>query len=330
MLHYSYIVCTDELHRFDNWNVNCWLSNFCKMLHKSSGTKGKRAGFNGQRAIVLPKKITQTCIESAISKHLFITDIGFYPKARFHYCKRPVGISQNILIYCIDGKGWIEANGEEVEVKSGQCVIIPANMSHQYGSDEKDPWSIYWLHFKGSSANEYVSLISKQRSRIVVPVDFLEERVRLFESMYSTLESGYSADNLGYINSCLWYFLSSFCFEDIFRSPLNKRVEKDAIDISIEFMQKNLHRTLTILELANEAHISPSHYATLFKKKTGYPPLEYFNHIKIQKACQYLHFSTLQIKEIAYEIGISDPYYFSRFFSNIMGVSPLEYRKKKH
>ena len=80
----------------------------------------------------------------------------------------------------------------------------------------------------------------------------------------------------------------------------SSKIEKDAIDLSIEFMQQNIEQPLSLREMAAEAHISPSHYAALFKKKTGYPPLEYFNHIKVQKACQYLHFTNLQVKEIAY------------------------------
>lgn len=283
----------------------------------------------GQKAIVLPGKIVQSCEDAPLIKNLFVTDIGFYPKAKFHYRKRSAGTLQHILIYCIDGKGWVKLNDKTYEVNSGQYVVVPAETVHQYGSDDEDPWSIYWLHFKGTSADDYAAQLTKNRSKFVAAVNFSEERTRLFESMYTTLENGYSANNLGYMNMCLWYFLSSFCYDDIFLVPTNK-AEKDAIDLSIEFMQQNIEHTLSVRELAAAAHISPSHYAALFKKKTGYPPLEYFNHIKVQKACQYLHFTNLQIKEIAYKVGICDPYYFSRFFSNIMGLSPLEYRHRKH
>jgi AraC-like DNA-binding protein/mannose-6-phosphate isomerase-like protein (cupin superfamily) len=300
------------------------------MFQKSPASYRKKDGFKGQKAIVLPGKIAKSCEAVPLVKNLFVTDIGFYPKAQFHYRERSVGISQHILIYCVDGKGWLQLEGnQEYEIQSGEYLIVPAQTVHQYGSDEADPWSIYWLHFKGVSSNDYTSLLTKGRTEFVRAVNFSEERIRLFDSMYATLENGYSADNLGYISMCLWYFLSSFCYDDVFHVPYN-RAEKDAIDLSIEFMQQNIEHTLSLKELAAEAHISPSHYAALFKKKTGYPPLEYFNHIKIQKACQCLHFTNLQIKEIAYKLGITDPYYFSRFFSNIMGMSPLEYRNRKH
>lgn len=288
----------------------------------------KKDGFNGQKAIVLPGKIVKACEETDLVKNLFITDIGFYPKAKFHYRERTGGTSQHILIYCIDGSGWVQIKNKKFEVQRGQCLVIPAMTVHKYGSHENDPWSIYWMHFKGHSSGEVVSLLSKQHAQYVNSIVFSDERIRLFDNLYSTLESGYSSDNLGYISMSLWYFLSSFCYADVFHAPFNKE-EKDAIDLSVEFMQQNLHRSLSLQEMASYAHLSPSHYSALFKKKTGYPPLEYFNHIKVQKACQYLQFTNLQVKEIAYKLGIDDPFYFSRFFSNVMGMSPLDYRNKK-
>jgi AraC-like DNA-binding protein len=72
-----------------------------------------------------------------------------------------------------------------------------------------------------------------------------------------------------------------------------------------------------------------SHYSSLFKKKTGFSPIDYFNHLKIQKACQYLQFTQLRIREIALKVGISDPLYFSRLFTQTMGYSPKEYRQHR-
>jgi AraC-like DNA-binding protein len=68
----------------------------------------------------------------------------------------------------------------------------------------------------------------------------------------------------------------------------------------------------------------------LFKQKTGFAPMEYFNQLKVQKACQYLLFTDLRIKEIAEQLGMEDPYYFSRMFKGVMGLSPKEYRIKRH
>jgi len=288
----------------------------------------KSAGFNGQRAIVLPVKVVKNFLKSPPVGNVFITDIGFYPKAKFHYYERKSGTSGHILIYCIDGKGWLHMGGKHVIVERDQYIIIPANTPHKYGSDEEHPWSIYWIHFKGAAGPRIADLLSGEGNSFYRSIAYSDERIKLFDQMYNILEKGYSDANLQYINMCLWHFLSSFSYPDLFHTS-DKNRREDVIDRSIAFMRENVHNPLTLKELADQALISSSHYSALFKKRTGFPAVEYFNHIKIQKACQYLEFTSGNIKEISYQLGFSDPYYFSRLFSKLMGQSPMEFRNRK-
>ncbi len=287
----------------------------------------KQEGFEGQKAIVLPKKILEVCEQTAPVNGLFITDVGFYPRAQYHYRERPSGISQSILIYCIEGKGWLETPAGRIEVNPNHYLVIPANMPHKYGADEDNPWTIYWMHFKGSQSTYFASLLSRQAKSFVNYTIFLEERIRVFDSMYKNLEGGYSLDNLIYASVSFQYFVASLSFADKFTSGLH--AEKDQVDVSITYMQEHLDKSLTLEELAASVNLSVSHYSSIFRKKTGYSPIIYFNHLKIQRACQYLLFTTLRINEIALKLGIEDPYYFSRLFTKIMGISPMEYRNKK-
>jgi len=101
---------------------------------------------------------------------------------------------------------------------------------------------------------------------------------------------------------------------------------EDTINNSIEFMKKNLGHTYNIKELADMLGYSVSHYSALFKKKTGFSPIHYYIQLKIQKSCQYLYFTNMNIKEICNKIGFDDPYYFSRMFKKMMGSSPAKYR----
>lgn len=288
----------------------------------------KREGFEGQRAIVLPKKIVDICNYTPPLNSLFITDVGFYPHARYHYRQRPAGISQNILIYCTEGKGWLDIPLGTFEVGPNNFLIIPADMPHKYGVDEKNPWTIYWVHFKGLQSSYFASVLSKQMKNFVNYTVFLEERIRIFDSLYRNLEGGYSLDNLTFSSISFQYFLASLSFADKFATGLHT-IEKDQVDLSIEFMQNHLNVPLTLESLASSVNLSVSHYSSVFRKKTGYSPMIYFNHLKIQHACQYLQFTTLRVNEISLKLGIDDPYYFSRLFTKIMGISPLEYRHKK-
>jgi len=292
----------------------------------------KKEGFHGQRAIVLPRKIiNHLCLSNPITKGLYVTNIGYYPKAKHHYRQRHHGTDQHILIYCIEGKGKVQVEKKQYDIKPDSFVIIPAGMPHNYTADEKNSWTIYWIHFKGSIANAVVEAMVTQLKGHHGIITFQSNRLQLFDDIYANLERGYGNDNLCYANMCLWHFLSSFLFDDKFNLPEKKESKQDnVIEPSINFMQQHLSEMLRLSDIAEFVNVSVPHYSFLFRQKTGFAPMEYFIQLKMQKACQYLLFTDLRIKEIAEQLGVDDPYYFSRMFTKLMGESPKEYRIKRH
>lgn len=287
----------------------------------------KQKGFEGQKMIVLPQSIIDLLEKTPLTSPLHVTDIGYFPKAEFHYRNRPQGCKQFILVYCTEGAGWFKVNDREYSVSSNDFFILPPNVHHSYGTDENNPWSIYWMHFKGDNAeylSQKINVISK-----IYPLKFgvVDYRIQLFEEIYQTLDNGYSQDNLEYASMCLWHFLSSFVFVNHFKHVLYDK-NNDAIEQSIRYFKENIAKNITLKEAASLSGYSSSHYSYLFKKKTGYAPLEYFVQLKIQRACQFLDLTDMRINEVALQVGFEDPYYFSRQFSKVMNISPNKYKKR--
>ncbi len=288
----------------------------------------KREGFKGQKAIILPQYIQEELRMWPITKSLYLTDIGYYPSAQYHYCNRPSGSFQNILIYCIKGNGWVEINNMRRKVSRDQFFIIPANYPHKYGSEIKDPWTIYWVHFTGNAASSFL-----KREFSVVDINSEEylrndRRIRLFDEIYQTLSMGFSAENLKYSSICLTYLLGAFNF--IFQFERIRRINvHDIIEKSIIYMQEHISKKITLADIAKHCGFSVSQYSLIFKKKTMQSPIEYYNHLKIQNACQLIDFTNMNIKEIASYLDFEDQFYFSRAFRKVMGVPPIEYRKRK-
>ena len=288
----------------------------------------KKDGFEGQMAIVLPKNVKELCSFSPPINSLYITDIGYYPNAQFHFRTRSRGVPQNIIIYCVEGIGYVELPMGRFEVTPNTYVVIPSEMAHKYWADEKKPWSIYWIHFRGTLAAYYASILSKQSKSFVNYVSFQDERIKIFEELYSTIEDGYTLEGLTYNTVKLGYFLISFCYPDRFSSSSAHVDDEDDVDLAIKYMQQNINKMLKLSEVSSSVCLSPAQFSSKFKAKTGYSPMIYFNHLKMQRACQLLQFTEMRISEIAFEFGIEDPYYFSRLFTKIMGVSPTKYRHK--
>jgi two-component system response regulator YesN len=83
---------------------------------------------------------------------------------------------------------------------------------------------------------------------------------------------------------------------------------------------------LLLNEVAAQVNLSPSYFSVIFSQETRQNFKEYLTEIRIKKAKEYLRTTTLKSVEIAYQIGYSDPHYFSFVFKKNTGLTPAEFR----
>ena len=79
-------------------------------------------------------------------------------------------------------------------------------------------------------------------------------------------------------------------------------------------------------QISRIAAMAPSTLLPVFKKVTGYSPIDYLLHVRLSKAAEMLLRSEKTISEIAQECGFTDSNYFSRQFRKNYNLSPREYR----
>lgn len=293
----------------------------------------QKDGFQGEQALVLPPAVIQRMKVERSTSLLYITDMGYYPKAYNHFRERKTPIEQYVFIYCTEGVGWFSIDGQRYAVSANQYFILPAGLPHAYGADERNPWTIYWIHFCGELAVAYCTHRICRLTEIKPGMHSrINYRTELFEEIFRVLRMGYSMENLSYASSVFHHYLGSLRYLQQYRessSDHHSPENGNPVNAAIHYMKENLDKKLTLQNLATYTGYSSSYFSNLFLKQTGYAPLNYFNQIKIQKACQLLDFTDLKVNQICYKIGIEDPYYFSRLFAKTMGVSPKEYKKVK-
>ena len=289
-----------------------------------------KEGFKGERFATLPEGILQEYSRNPLVRNLYIRKMGFFPHVKYHYVQKEKGCDYGMLIYCTGGKGWYKIEEKTYEIKENQYIIIPPNVPYSFGADDSDPWTIYWIHFKGILAPYYAKGASHPMDIQPERHSRISNRMNVFEEIFNTLRSGYSNENLRYVSSLFHYYLGSLRYIQQYRKAnADATDDGDMTRTAIHFMKENMEKHITLQNMADHVGYSPSHFSMLFKKQTGHAPLAYFNLLKIQQACFMLDSTDMKVNQICYKVGIEDAYYFSRLFSKIMGMSPGEYRKTK-
>ncbi len=287
-------------------------------------------GFTGERAIVLPKVLTDMMRPDALMSALYITDIGYYPKALHHYRERTEPLEQYVLIYCVGGKGFFRRGNTETRISAGQCFVLPAGERHTYGADDTDPWTIYWIHFGGTLAPQYAASAQWPCTVAAASTSRISDRIGLFEEIFSVLEAGFGIERLRYAMTLFHHFLGSICFIRQFREGgTHASTDTSPVGAIIHYLEENIESQLTLADVAAYMGRSAPHLSMLFKRDTGHSVMNYFNLMKIRRACDLLDSTDMKINQICFKTGIPDPYYFSRLFTKIMGLSPAAYRARE-
>lgn len=288
-------------------------------------SKVRREGFDGQHLIVFPQEIQRSLATNPLTKSLYITHIGYFPKATNHMVHRRTSADQSILICCHNGEGWCQLAGENSTnlIQKGQMLVIPAGQAHYYGSRPGESWEVSWIHFSGDAGPDLCESLCKGRYGSGINIGDCSEALRLFSDIVSSLERGLNFETCSHASMRIWHFFSELLQRSSRPEPKTSNVVQRAIDL----MHDHIEETLNLTELSDELGISSPYLCRIFKEQTGHSPMDYNTRLKVQRACKYLDLTNSAVKYIAERLGYEDPYYFSRMFKRIMQCSPTQYRE---
>ncbi len=281
-------------------------------------------GFSGQRMVVLPIESFSEYVESPLVRRLYLTDVGFFPRAEHHFMERKEGCDQNIFLYCSEGEGTVNIEGKRYILRENEAITIPRSQRHSYYANDTDPWSILWFHFKGSDT-EYYPL--KEGKIVRFQSNRTKNRMMyFFDLLFQTLDGSYTERNFIYISKVLDLILA----ETYIKEKIGEINEPNKhVTNIVRFMYAHLGEPLTLERICDEFGLSKSYVNAIFLRSAQRAPMDFFTNLKIREACNALRSSDRYIYEIAQGLGYKDQYYFSRLFKKIVGVSPKEYREGK-
>ena len=277
---------------------------------------------SGER-ILLPQGTVQDLAGNMLSATCYPLAFGFYPEARGHQMSRPAP-QDYLVIYCTDGQATLGWQGRSVAITAGDLLLLPPGQPHSYEADTEHPWSLYWMHLNGSELPTLFRLLDPAASGRI-PVGLHAPLVDDFRTLLSLVSAGYGSVTMLHAASLCRSLLT--CSAMLMARPSLHRGELD-VEALHHLMQQKINQRLTLNDLSRAAgEQSPWQFIRRYRAVTGQTPMQAFLHRKIARACYLLEVSDLPVAEVAQRFGFDDPYYFSRVFRKITGVSPSHYRR---
>ena len=260
-----------------------------------------------------------------LTRECYPTAMGFYPSADRHRMERHRH-NDNLLIYCVDGKGHATTGSWQGAIGSGEVLLLPQGVAHQYEADPCEPWTIYWVHYQGTSAaafNQYLGY--RDAGPPVTGAGISPQLVAHFRGLMAVHRTGYNTR--AFINAAnqLRHLLTHIALE--IRQARASSQDSFNLEALQSLMLEHIGQTLDLDTMAAAANLSKYHFSAKYKGLTGYSPIKHFLNMKMEHACHLLDSSQLSVKGVAAALGYDDPLYFSRQFSKTVGLSPRAYRR---
>jgi YesN/AraC family two-component response regulator len=153
----------------------------------------------------------------------------------------------------------------------------------------------------------------------VVSPDFLMTKLKTLVALYETQHP------LRPIQLSLSiYQLFTDIYSDYIEEQNNTK-KHVVVNQMIKILKNSHDEKLTGEEIADMLGMNYAYLCTLFKKHTGKSVKRYQNELLIEKAVEMIKTNAGNVSEISDALGFSNPFYFSRVFKKITGVSPTTF-----
>lgn len=270
----------------------------------------------------LPIRIVDNKVDSSRLKisGLSVLQVGYLPRRTLRRSK--VLFDHWAFVFITGGEGIVQVESEQIQkVQSGSMFFVYPGLSLSYGPMEY--WDEYYIRFEGERIKGWLNnkMIKEQFHLKNAGVN--PKWIKKIESIYAKIDSGLPAD--ADRAALLLEHLIFECYQ--WNNETTRK--QSALFLSIlESLADNLDISMNAKGVAERHHISVSTLRRIVKRNTGYPLHEYWHRLKVEEAKRHLITTNESIKEISEKLGYTDPYYFSRLFRKISGVSAQQFRNQ--
>ena len=265
-------------------------------------------------------------------KDAFVPDNILFFKRTHTRAFAPGGVNNNFhhrfeLVIVVEKGGAARIGNHTCFLNPGEAVLIFPNQFHHYMDVEKGELEWLFITFELGDSKPIASLMDSPRVLTREVLGWIEQMIGLFD------KSGRqgSEHNLEISFELARILKKMSILPPIDAARMNIHSSDDNRDVVLEkintFVRRNLHRQITIEDLAKEMDCSVSYMRTVFREKLGISIGRYIRDSRLSLAAQLLLRNQHTVTEVAERTGFESLVAFSRAFKNRYGTSPKAYSK---
>lgn len=226
--------------------------------------------------------------------------------------------------------GFADIKNERISPKFDLSANVPLYEKLRH-ANEDDVGKIVDAHFEAANRDGMQSVLY----RYYLLMDLVVTAVRIIGDAGNTAQDIFSeADNPQELLSFAGSQEDTLKFaEKTLKRMIKQRDRSETVRYAQEIRRAKEYindnfadASISLHTVAEEVGFSPNHFSTIFSQETGETFVEYLTKRRIEAAKKLLRESDRKLSDIAFDIGYSEPHYFSYIFKKHTGVSPREYR----
>ncbi|MFG3408096.1 helix-turn-helix domain-containing protein [Streptomyces sp. NPDC048142] len=131
------------------------------------------------------------------------------------------------------------------------------------------------------------------------------------------------------MNECLVLLLRRLSTGDTCALPWLEALDEPRMARALEIMLERPENAHSLESLAAQISMSRSAFAREFKTSFGRTPMELLRDIRLRRAAELLHSTTLPIDTIGRRVGFASRSHFSHAFRDHFGTTPTDFRSSR-
>lgn len=219
----------------------------------------------------------------------------------------------HVLYLTVSGEGVFRCSGQCYRLTSGTVFFSFADIP--FVIENTKQLKYFYMNFQGSRAEELFHRFG------VTPRNCIFEGYEGLLPLWQDSLVRANDENIDLLSESLLLYTFS-------KLKKSEQTGSDIVAFVLNYMEEHFtESTFSLSQVAEAAGYNEKYLSFVFKKQFGMGFSEYLRLLRIKYAVTLIEGGVTSVKNVAFLCGFADPPYFSKVFTEVVGVSPRQYRK---